>query len=90
MFFAVCTPIESKPVTDVRHHPSPRVAEFKAVHGPDMQILEVGCSLKDNQSCMFCEAELDYLISDLSRCQTKSKICLGTNEKNLKTQAGTN
>ena len=41
VFFAVCTPIESKPVTDVRHHPSPRVVEFKAVHGPDMQFLEV-------------------------------------------------
>lgn len=41
VFFAVCTPIESKPVTDVRHHPSPRVAEFKAVHSADMQFLEV-------------------------------------------------
>ncbi|XP_076815532.1 uncharacterized protein LOC143461631 isoform X2 [Clavelina lepadiformis] len=41
VFFAVCTPIESKPVTDVRHHPSPRATEFKAVHGPDMKFLEV-------------------------------------------------
>ncbi|XP_026692593.2 uncharacterized protein LOC100183663 isoform X2 [Ciona intestinalis] len=41
VFVAVCTPIESKPVTDVRHHPSPRACEFKAVHGPDMKFLEV-------------------------------------------------
>ena len=41
VFFAVCTPVESKPVTDVRHHPSPRAREFKALHGPDMKFLEV-------------------------------------------------
>ncbi|XP_039254929.2 uncharacterized protein LOC120331835 isoform X1 [Styela clava] len=40
-FFAVCEPIESKPVTDVRHHPTPRPTEFKAVHSPDMKFLEV-------------------------------------------------
>lgn len=45
VFFAVCTPIESKPVTDVRHHPSPRATEFKAVHGPDMKFLEVSSLL---------------------------------------------
>ena len=41
VFFAVCTPVESKPVTDVRHHPSPRASEFKALHGPDMKFIEV-------------------------------------------------
>ena len=41
VFFVICTPVESKPVTDVRHHPSPRASEFKAIHASDMKFIEV-------------------------------------------------
>ena len=69
VFFAVCTPIESKPVTDVRHHPSPRVVEFKAVHGPDMQFLEVS-----QVSTNFRSSRVNSIILNVFFVQVSNKV----------------